>query len=233
METISSLQDHYPTFLFKISEFSHAKTKERAILKLRDEPTDYEVHGDDYVVNVDWTHQATYSYTFYLRRQCCICVPRIQSTADVARCDCLAKAFFRTPRDQNDRINRLESEACLVHLNGQLKSIRIPSMKIDVSAQELSIDWRLLCQRFYLNELKCRRATKPWIRYLSVDWTFDEVRVHTTGDAQHYDSWPKSLLLDEMKRHGWLFWDKTPNNPTSPSAWRPLSLQDNIDQPWA
>ncbi|KAF2250614.1 hypothetical protein BU26DRAFT_266877 [Trematosphaeria pertusa] len=214
-ERVSPLQEQFATFPFKSFTFSPADTKDRVILTLRDQSIDYEAGtNDDYFVRGDWTRECTYTRTFYLRRQCCTCDTRIETTDEVARCDCLASLFFN-PSSADD-LKRLINESHFVLLNDQLRSIPIPSIAVNEQTRAISLDWRRLCQSFYLNELQCRRAAAPWLRYVSMDDASGDVRVHEDEDGYHhasFEGWRTQPFLEFLGREGWLFWDQAPTGP--------------------
>ncbi|KAF2710749.1 hypothetical protein K504DRAFT_335148, partial [Pleomassaria siparia CBS 279.74] len=56
------------------------------------------------------------------------------------------------PRNRKKLINGSH----FVRLNNQLKIMKIPSLVVNTTLQELSFDWRLLCQRFFHDELMLR-----------------------------------------------------------------------------
>ena len=91
--------------------------------------------------------------------------------------------------------------------NDKLMSIRVPSIAINERAQAISLDWRLLCQKFYFEELKLRRAEKPWLRYLSRDLASGVVRVDALGEKEFpgIGSWAALENVDDS----WLFWDQS------------------------
>jgi hypothetical protein len=72
----------------------------------------------------------------------------------------LAAIFFNPESEADSKRTRLINEAHFVRFNSQLKSIRIPSLVIDVPARHITLDWRQLCQDFLCDELKCRMLSK-------------------------------------------------------------------------
>ncbi|KAF2826383.1 hypothetical protein CC86DRAFT_28655 [Ophiobolus disseminans] len=68
----------------------------------------------------------------------------------------LADIFFKPGAEADSNRTRLIDEAHFVRFNNQLKSIRTPSLMIDVPAREITLDWRQLCQDFLRDEYKCR-----------------------------------------------------------------------------
>lgn len=68
----------------------------------------------------------------------------------------VSEIFFRIGPDADAKRLCLINEPVFVRFNNQLKSIRIPSLMIDVAAQEISLDWRQLCTAFMYDEFKCR-----------------------------------------------------------------------------
>lgn len=68
--------------------------------------------------------------------------------------------FFEPDAEADSHRTRLMPESHFVRFNSQLKSIRIPSLAIDVHAQQITLDWRELCQEFLCDELKCRLNSK-------------------------------------------------------------------------
>lgn len=87
-----------------------------------------------------------------------------------------------------------------------MKSIRIPSIAINHQTQVISVDWRLLCQGFYFDELRRRRAEKPWLRHVRVDDCSSVVKIYTV----RRDDFLGYHLPEEARGNGWLFWDQLP-----------------------
>lgn len=77
-------------------------------------------------------------------------------------CDLMADIFFRPGASAVSNRTRLMVEAQFVRFNGQLKSLRIPSLEIDAQAREIRLDWRQLCQDFLHDEYKCRLGLGSW-----------------------------------------------------------------------
>ncbi|KAF1937257.1 hypothetical protein EJ02DRAFT_61339 [Clathrospora elynae] len=120
-----------PTFRFQPSSFSPANTKARLVLKLCDPAIAYKT------------------------------LPLNDQHAGAAESsNRLAEVFFKSDTNADAERSRLIKEAHFVRFNDQLKSIRIPSAAIDVAAQELSLDWRRLCDVFLRNEFRCRYETR-------------------------------------------------------------------------
>ncbi|CAO2648547.1 Nn.00g078140.m01.CDS01 [Neocucurbitaria sp. VM-36] len=117
-----------PTFRFQPSAFVPADTKARIVLKLCDHPTENEP------APITFEEQAT---------------RRVSSNR-------LAEIFFRPGPDADLKRCTLINEPHFVRFGNQLKSIRIPSLTIDVAAQEISLDWRQLCATFLRDEFICR-----------------------------------------------------------------------------
>ncbi|KAF1835230.1 hypothetical protein BDW02DRAFT_296729 [Decorospora gaudefroyi] len=69
----------------------------------------------------------------------------------------LSQVFFKPGADAER--SRLLNEPQFVVFDNELKSLRLPSAVIDVAAQEISLDWRLLCDTFMRDQLKCRYET--------------------------------------------------------------------------
>jgi hypothetical protein len=84
-----------------------------------------------------------------------------------------------------------------------VKSIRISSVAINYQTQVISLDWRLLCQEFYFDELRRRRAEKPWLRHVRVDDRSSVVKVYTSGEGDFLGY----HVPEEARGDGWLFWD--------------------------
>jgi hypothetical protein len=102
----------------------------------------------------------------------------------------------------------------LIYRHLLVKSIRVPSVAINARAHVISVDWRLLCQEFYFDELRCRRAEKPWLRYAHMDAT----KAYTSGRSNypdHHSSWTKWHLLEDARGEAWLFWDQLPADDSS------------------
>jgi hypothetical protein len=68
----------------------------------------------------------------------------------------LASIFFHPEPEAESKRARLVNEAHFVRFHSQLKSIRIPSLVIDVASRHITLDWRQLCQDFLCDEFKCR-----------------------------------------------------------------------------
>lgn len=112
---------------FQPSRYFPADTKDRVILRLCDTPADvYTVH-----------------------------VPRNQATWTPSS-NSVAEIFFKQGSRADAIRHCLMSEPVFVRFNGQLKSMRIPSLVIHLAAQEISLDWRQLCAVFMYDEFKCR-----------------------------------------------------------------------------
>jgi hypothetical protein len=124
-----------PSFRFQPSSFAPASTKARLVLKL--------------------SSPATAHDTPSLRQP-------YAGTVDLSR---LTQVFFQPGPVADAERNRLLNQAHFMLFNGQLKSLRLPSPAIDVTAQELSLDWRQLCDTFMRDQFKCRFASAA-----SVTW---------------------------------------------------------------
>jgi hypothetical protein len=70
--------------------------------------------------------------------------------------DILSDIFFHPDAEPESYRKRLMHESHFVCFNNELRSIRIPSLTIDVHARQITLDWRELCQAFLCDELKCR-----------------------------------------------------------------------------
>lgn len=68
----------------------------------------------------------------------------------------LTEIFFIQGSEADAKRFRLTQEPHFVCFNNQLKSIRIPSLVIDVAAQNILLDWRQLCQAFLRDQVLCR-----------------------------------------------------------------------------
>ncbi|KAF2033427.1 hypothetical protein EK21DRAFT_40201, partial [Setomelanomma holmii] len=115
-----------PTFRFQPVAFAPADTKTKAVLRLCDPASDP-------------------GYA-----------PEFQHANQIPSGDRLANVFFDNERKASSNRARLMNAAHFVRLDNQLKIMRIPSLVIDVSAREIVLDWRRLCQDFLYDELKCR-----------------------------------------------------------------------------
>ncbi|KAF1844575.1 uncharacterized protein K460DRAFT_335427 [Cucurbitaria berberidis CBS 394.84] len=123
-----------PTIRFQPVAFIPANTKARVVLKLSDLATQSEL------VPVSQEQATT-------------------TTTTTHSSHCLAHHFFRPGANADVRRGRLINEPHFVRFNNQLKSIRIPSLTIDIDAQEISLDWRQLCKAFLHDEFRCRFET--------------------------------------------------------------------------
>jgi hypothetical protein len=74
--------------------------------------------------------------------------------------DILSDIFFHQDAEPESYRKRLMNESHFVRFNDELRSIRIPSLAIDVHARQITLDWRELCQAFLCDELKCRLNSK-------------------------------------------------------------------------
>ena len=68
--------------------------------------------------------------------------------------------FFRPGLAAATIRDRLAQEAVLVLFQNQLKSLYINSLVIVPEAQEITLDWRQLCQDFLYDEFICRYHSK-------------------------------------------------------------------------
>jgi hypothetical protein len=84
----------------------------------------------------------------------------VQAPSHSLSVDRLAAIFFEPGPEAASNRTRLTNEAHFVRFNSQLKSIRIPSLVIDVPGQQITLDWRELCQNFLCDELRCRLNSK-------------------------------------------------------------------------
>lgn len=127
-----------PSFRFQPSSFVPASSKARLVLKL--------------------SSPATVNDTPSLRRP-------YAGTVDLT--SRLTQVFFHPGAVADAERNRLLKQAHFVLFDDQLKSVRLPSPAIDVTAQELSLDWRQLCETLMRDQFKCRfgsGASVPWWR---------------------------------------------------------------------
>jgi hypothetical protein len=68
--------------------------------------------------------------------------------------------FFMRGREATSNRNRLALEAHFVRFNNQLRSLHIRSLVIDARTQEITLDWRQVCQDFLHDEFICRYHLK-------------------------------------------------------------------------
>jgi hypothetical protein len=127
-----------PSFRFQPSSFVPASSKARLVLKLSSPAT----------VNDTPSLRQPYAGTVDLTSR-------------------LTQVFFHPGAVADAERNRLLKQAHFVLFDDQLKSVRLPSPAIDVTAQELSLDWRQLCETLMRDQFKCRfgsGASVPWWR---------------------------------------------------------------------
>ncbi len=125
-----------PTFRFQPLAFVPPDTKARVVLKLCDLAPD-----DDHVPANQIQH------------------PKLPANTQ------LGHIFFKSGPAADVVRTRLVRESHFVNFNNQLKSIRIPSLTFNIAAQEISFDWRQVCDSFLQDELQCRVAANslgPW-----------------------------------------------------------------------
>lgn len=219
-DDLAPLHDEYPTLMFKPDSRAPASVEARVILHLQDGPADYEGQygvvvavpsredGDETTASASST---LLNYTFFLRRQCCLCPSVIQAVADVAKCECLTDLFFSKVLHRDREKPRLEDGYYFVCLDEKLKLLNIPSMYLDMETLELGFNWLSLCHAFYLDELKLRRIARPWMRYLAVDHSSSQLMVHWQSSLHYsgfFEGFTKRDLLQACKEDGWIFWDR-------------------------
>ncbi|ORY10259.1 hypothetical protein BCR34DRAFT_468604, partial [Clohesyomyces aquaticus] len=120
----------HPTFYFEATRFSPPDTKEKVILKLREPLNSYQNSAIVVEVSEVAARRTTrYPFAWFLRKACCSCDPE--------KCGWLKSSHF-------------------VRVGGALRSARLPSIELIEETREISLDWRLFCQRFYYDELLSR-----------------------------------------------------------------------------
>lgn len=116
-----------PSFRFRPCAFAPASTRAVVVLKLCDPASDYPLHHS----------QGTQGLQ----------LPSSDQFADI---------FFDAGTEAQLNRTRLINQPIFIRFNGRLKSMRIPSLVIDTSSRQITIDWRQLFQDFLLDELKTR-----------------------------------------------------------------------------
>jgi hypothetical protein len=121
-----------PTFLFLPSTFVPANTKARLVFKLRDSATAHET------------------------------LPLQQHAATAESSSRLTQAFFKSGVEEDADRARLIEEPHFVLYNKELRSLRLPSVAINIPAREVSLDWRRLCAVLMRDDFRCRfEANSP------------------------------------------------------------------------
>ncbi|KAF2002469.1 hypothetical protein P154DRAFT_520936, partial [Amniculicola lignicola CBS 123094] len=131
-----------PGFVFKAVHFFPAHTKDKVVFE----------HNHNWICR--YTAGSTIrKHHRWILEETCIC-PASKRPSEDAPCNCYRSIFFGQGPDLR---LRLAQKTHLVQLNDQLKSIQLPSITLDRHLSTISIDWRLLCQSFYYQELKSLR----------------------------------------------------------------------------
>jgi hypothetical protein len=95
------------------------------------------------------------------------------------------------------RRNRVFAVRHFVRLQDSLRSIRVPVVSSDPEEQEFTVHWRLLCSRFFSEELRTRR-------------------VHHAHSSKE--------ILNGCLRDGWIFWDLPRDEQTTTTTIMPSNF---------